>query len=197
MSEKPTAPMGPDATTRIAGDAASNARPGDPRPDGPRPEDTRMTLSAIMRAGDTNLLGTVHGGLVMKAVDETAGAVAARFSKGGAVTASMDEMLFLAPVRVGDVLTVHAMVNWSGRSSMEVGVRVETTRWDVLDEPVHVATAYLVMVAVDADGRPRAVPQLRLDSDLDRRRSAEAQIRREHRLTMREAIKELRAHGHG
>ncbi len=193
MSEKPSSPHVPDASAHAVGDQAVDGHAVGDQAGGPRPDDTRMTLSGIMRAGDTNLLGTVHGGLVMKAVDETAGAVAARFSKGGAVTASMDEMIFLSPVRVGDVLTVHAMVNWAGRSSMEVGVRVETTRWDVLAEPVHVATAYLVMVAVDPDGRPRPVPQLRLETDLHRRRFAAAQIRREHRLRMREALRQLRA----
>ena len=119
------------------------------------PSDTRVTLAHIMSAHDTNLLGTVHGGNIMKLVDDAAGTVAARYSGGAAVTASMDEMLFLSPVRVGDVVTVHAQVNWAGRTSMEIGARVETTRWDDLSAPVHVATAYLVMVAVDAEGKPR------------------------------------------
>ena len=73
---------------------------------------------------DTNLLGTVHGGVVMKLVDDVAGVVAQRHSGGAAVTASMDEMDFLSPVRVGDLVHAEAQVNWTGRSSMEVGVRV-------------------------------------------------------------------------
>lgn len=71
---------------------------------------TRLTLAHIMSAHDTNLLGTVHGGHVMKLVDDAAGTVAARFSGGPAVTAAMDEMLFVSPVRVGDVITVNAQV---------------------------------------------------------------------------------------
>lgn len=141
-----------------------------------------------MGYGDTNLLGTVHGGNVMKRVDEAAGVVAARFSGGPAVTAGMDEMSFLTPVRVGDVLHVSAQINWAGRTSLEVGVRAEVDRWDSVAERTHVATAYLVMVAVDEHGSPRQVPQLRLETAEDHRRNREALIRREHRLARRDAI---------
>ena len=157
-----------------------------------RPTDTELVLATITSGAQTNLMGTVHGGEVMKLVDDAAGTVAARFTGGPAVTAAMDEMIFRAPVRVGDVLTVHAQVNWAGRSSMEVGTRVETTRWDELGDPVHVATAYLVMVAVDEHGRPRPLPALSPDGPEDERRFAEAQIRRRHRLRMREEIGRLR-----
>ncbi len=161
-------------------------------PDTATPSETSVTLAHIMGGNDTNLMGTVHGGIVMKLVDDTAGVVAARYTAGPAVTASMDEMLFLAPVRVGDVVTVKAKVNWAGRTSLEVGVRVETTRWDGLSAPVHVASAYLVMVAVDHDGVPREVRELTPETATDRRRLNEATIRREHRLARREAIKASR-----
>ena len=89
---------------------------------------------------DTNLLGTVHGGVVMKLVDDVAGVVAQRHSGGAAVTASMDEMDFLSPVRVGDLVHAEAQVNWTGRSSMEVGVRVLAEPWNEAGvEPVRVA----------------------------------------------------------
>ncbi|MDO5628739.1 MAG: acyl-CoA thioesterase [Mobilicoccus sp.] len=158
-----------------------------------RPAETRLTLAMVMAAHDTNLMGTVHGGHVMKSVDDAAGTAAARFSGGPAVTAVMDEMIFRAPVRVGDILTVHAQINWAGRTSMEVGAHVATTRWDELNEPVHVATAYLVLVAVDENGRPRTLPRLEPYSPDDLRRHAEAEIRRRHRLRMREEIDRLRA----
>lgn len=154
---------------------------------------TRIELSQVMSNQQTNLLGTVHGGNIMKFVDDAAGAAAARYCGGSAVTAAMDEMLFLAPVRVGDILTVKAQVNWAGRTSVEVGVRVETTRWDDLSPAIHVATAYLVMVAVDAHGKPRPVPPLHPTTDEDKRRYRAAEIRREHRLARREAIRELGA----
>jgi acyl-CoA hydrolase len=155
---------------------------------------SRVTLSHIMTAQHTNLLGTVHGGVVMKLVDDAAGAVAGRHSGGPAVTGAMDEMAFLAPVRVGDLLHVRAQVNWSGRSSMEIGVRVMAERWNESSPATHVASAYLVFVAVDAEGRPRPVPGVVPQSDRDRRRFEEAQIRRTHRLARRRAIMDLRGH---
>ncbi|MFB6635590.1 acyl-CoA thioesterase [Streptomyces sp. NPDC056362] len=153
---------------------------------------SRTTLSHIMTSHDTNLLGTVHGGVIMKLVDDAAGAVAGRHSGGPAVTASMDEMVFLEPVRVGDLLHVKAQVNWTGRSSMEVGVRVMAERWNESTPATQVGSAYLVFAAVDADGRPRRVPQVLPETEQDKRRNQEAQIRRTHRLARRQAIKELR-----
>ncbi|MFD7614331.1 acyl-CoA thioesterase [Streptomyces sp. NPDC059828] len=153
---------------------------------------SRTTLSHIMTAMDTNLLGTVHGGVIMKLVDDAAGAVAGRHSGGAAVTASMDEMVFLEPVRVGDLVHVKAQVNWTGRSSMEVGVRVLAERWNESDPATHVGSAYLVFAAVDEDGKPRTVPPVMPETERDERRYQEAQIRRTHRLARRRAIKELR-----
>jgi acyl-CoA hydrolase len=153
---------------------------------------SRLTLSHIMTHHDTNLLGTVHGGVIMKLVDDAAGAVAGRHSAGPAVTASMDEMAFLQPVRVGDVVHVRAQVNWTGRTSMEIGVKVLTERWNESVPLSHVGSAYLVFAAVDGNGRPRPVPPVLPESEQDRRRYQEAQIRRSHRLARRRAILELR-----
>ncbi|OEV05459.1 acyl-CoA thioesterase [Streptomyces oceani] len=153
---------------------------------------SRTTLSHIMTANETNLLGTVHGGVIMKLVDDAAGAVAGRHSGGPAVTASMDEMVFLEPVRVGDLVHVKAQVNWTGRSSMEVGVRVLAERWNESRPATQVGSAYLVFAAVEEGGRPRAVPPVLPETERDKRRYQEAQIRRTHRLARRRAIKELR-----
>ncbi len=153
---------------------------------------SRTTLSHIMTGNDTNLLGTVHGGVIMKLVDDAAGAVAGRHSEGPAVTASMDEMVFLEPVRVGDLVHVKAQVNWTGRTSMEVGVRVLAERWNESTPAVQVGSAYLVFAAVDAEGHPRSVPPVVPETERDRRRFQEAQIRRTHRLARRRAIRELR-----
>lgn len=153
---------------------------------------SRTTLSHIMTGHDTNLLGTVHGGVIMKLVDDAAGAVAGRHSGGPAVTASMDEMVFLVPVRVGDLVHVKAQVNWTGRSSMEVGVRVLAERWNESTPATQVGSAYLVFAAVDGDGKPRPVPAVIPETERDQRRCQEAQIRRTHRLARRRAIKELR-----
>ncbi len=146
-----------------------------------------------MTNADTNLLGTVHGGVVMKFVDDVAGAVAARHSEGSAVTASMDEMAFLVPVRVGDLVHAEAQVNWAGRTSMEVGVRVLAERWNEATPATRVATAYLVFVAVDEQGQPRSVPEVLPETEAERRRFHEATIRREHRLARRKAILASRA----
>ncbi|MEO3750285.1 acyl-CoA thioesterase [Streptomyces sp. B6B3] len=175
-----------------AADAVASQDPPDPSGPGKPTAASRTTLSHIMTQNDVNLLGTVHGGVIMKLVDDAAGAVAGRHSGGPAVTASMDEMLFLEPVRVGDLVHVHAQVNWTGRSSMEIGVKVLAERWNESTPASRVGTAYLVFAAVDEDGRPRPVPPVLPESGRDRRRFQEAQIRRTHRLARRRAIMELR-----
>ena len=107
-----------------------------------------------------------------------AGAVAAvRHSNGPAVTAFMDQMAFLEPVKLGDLLTTKAQVNWTGRTSMEVGVRVTVQRMGVEGE-IHVASAHLVFVAIDKGGQPRPVPPVLPQTEHDRLRFQEAQIRR-------------------
>lgn len=154
---------------------------------------SRVTLSRIMTAVDVNLYGTVHGGVLMKFVDDVAGAAAARHSGGTAVTAAIDEIVFLEPVRVGDLVHAFAQVNWTGTSSMEVGVKLTAERWDTVEaEPLTVATAYLVFVSVDVSGHPRPVPPVRPGEVDDERRFREALIRREHRLARRQAIQKAR-----
>ena len=158
---------------------------------------SRVTLSRIMTAVDVNLYGTVHGGVLMKFVDDVAGAAAARHSGGTAVTAAIDEIVFVEPVRVGDLVHAYAQVNWTGTSSMEVGVKLAAERWDAVGAtPITVATAYLVFVAVDAAGHPRRVPPVLPEDVADQRRFKEALIRRDHRLARRRAIQRARAEHH-
>ena len=157
------------------------------------PSFARVSLTLLAGPVHVNLLGNVHGGEVMRLVDSTAGAVAQRHSGGPAVTAAMDEMAFLAPVHVGDILRATAQVNWAGHTSMEVGVRVESEPWNRAGtEPVHVASAYLVFVAIDADGRPREIPGLQPQDAQEVRRMREAEIRRAHRLARKTEIDEGR-----
>jgi len=158
----------------------------------------RTTLSQIMTSLDVNLLGTVHGGVVMRLVDSVAGAAAGRHSGGAAVTVSMDEMVFLEPVRIGDILTCKAQVNWTGSTSMEVGVRVTAQRWNDADAVGHhVASAYLVFVAIGDDEKPRPAVPVLPETDDDHRRFAEALIRRESRLMRRNAIRDRRSQQSG
>ena len=153
---------------------------------------SRVALAVPMRMTEANFSGNVHGGEVVKQADSCAGASARRHSGGSIVTAYIDDIVFREPVRVGDILHTASQVNWVGRSSMEVGVRIEAEPFGGTDGRRHVATAYFLMVAVDADGRPRPVPRLELDNDDDRRRWREAEIRRTHRLARRDAIDEVR-----
>ncbi|ADD39994.1 acyl-CoA thioesterase [Stackebrandtia nassauensis] len=155
---------------------------------GQAPSDSRLTLSSIMSPQDTNLMGTVHGGVILKLIDSVAGVVAARHSQGPAVTASMDETVFLAPVRVGDVAHVDARITWAGRTSMEVAVTVTADRWNETVPATTVATAHLVMVAVDDNGNPRPVPPVVPVSQEDRLAWREAEIRRTHRLALRASL---------
>jgi len=153
------------------------------------PSYARVSLAMMTHSVEANLLGNVHGGEIMKLADSTAGAVASRHSGGPAVTAAMDEMAFLRPVHVGDIVRTSAQVNWAGRSSMEIGVRVEAQPWnDVSNEPRHVASAYFVFVAIDEDGEPRAVPALAPETPAEVRRAREAEIRRSHRLARKQEI---------
>ena len=118
-------------------------------PPGRPPAASQLTLSQIMDQHHTNLMGTVHGGRILNLIDSAAGVVAARHSDGPAVTAAMDETVFLRAVRVGDVVHLDARITWAGRSSMEVAVRVTADRWDRAVPPTTVVTSHLVMVAVD------------------------------------------------
>ena len=153
------------------------------------PRHARTTLSLLADQSHVNLLGNVHGGVIMRLVDSTAGAIAQRHSGGMAVTAAMDEMAFLHPVYVGDIVRTVGQVNWAGRTSMEIGVRVESEPWNRAgQEPRHVASAYLVFVAIDEEGRPREIPALTPETDQERRRMREAEIRRSHRLAKKQEI---------
>ena len=153
------------------------------------PAFARVSLAVMMSSREANLLGNIHGGEIVKLADSTAGAVAQRHSGGPAVTAALDEMAFLAPVHVGDILRTYAQVNWAGRTSMEVGVRVEAQPWnDPSTVGLHVASAFFVFVAIDDEGRPREIPPLLVGSPDDVRRSREAEIRRAHRLAKKQEI---------
>ncbi len=153
--------------------------------------ESQTTLVQLMEITHANIAGIVHGGEVMKLVDTAAGIAAVKHSGGMAVTASIDEMSFLTPVHVGDLVTVTASVNDVGTTSLEVGVRVDVE--DVITgERRHTSSAYLVFVALDDEGKPRPVPRLVTKTSAEHRRQREAKIRREMRLAHREAIESHR-----
>ena len=152
--------------------------------------ETQVVMSQVMSPLDTNRAGNVHGGVIMKQVDNAGGLAALRHARSNVVTASIDRLDFLRPVYVGDVITLKASVNMAGSTSMEVGVRVETED-PLTGKQRHVASAYLTMVALDDARHPKQIPPLVLKTARDRRRNAQAITRRESRLAER---KKLAAH---
>jgi uncharacterized protein (TIGR00369 family) len=153
--------------------------------------DSAVTLTQMMEVTDANVAGNVHGGVIMRLVDTAAALAAIKHSGGIALTVAIDEMNFLEPVHLGEVLVLKAAVNDVGTTSMECGVRVEAQ--DPLTGTIrHVNSAYLVFVAVDRAGRKRPVPPLRAETDVERRRQAEARLRRERRIAHRRAIQAAR-----
>ncbi len=149
--------------------------------EGKRVRDSSVVMAQMMNPQDANPAGNVHGGVVVKIIDEAAAAVAARHARSNVVTASIDRMDFHNPVFVGDVLFFSASLNLVGRTSMEIGVRVEAENL-ITGVVRHAASAYLTYVALDAHGKPREAPPLILESEEEKRRNREATERREVRL---------------
>lgn len=149
--------------------------------------------SVIMRhmvsQHDANLAGIMHGGVVMKHIDDAAGVVAIKHTGSNVVTASIDRLDFHNPVLIGNLLTIKACINMVGKTSMEIGVRVEAE--DIISQTVrHTASAYLTFVALDQDNRPALVPPIEITTDAEKRRNQEALDRRQVRLA--EKTKEKR-----
>ena len=145
-----------------------------------------------MGIADANNAGNVHGGVIMHLCDEVAGIAAVRHSGARVVTAAVDRMTFRHPVFVGQLVTLKATVNAAWRTSMEVGVRVESENVRT-GEVLHTSTAYLTMVALDDNGRPQEVPPVAPETPDEARRAREAQLRRDTRLAERRRIEEERA----
>ncbi len=145
---------------------------------------SQVIMTEIVLPSHTNSLGTVFGGTVMAWIDIAAAIAAQRHSNKSVVTASIDQLNFLAPVYKGWVVNLVASVNFVSKTSMEVGVRVDAENPQT-GEHFHTASAYLTFVALGSDGKPTRVPELILETEEDRRRSADAQHRREVRLKSR------------
>jgi uncharacterized protein (TIGR00369 family) len=147
-------------------------------------KDTSITIAQVMLPQDTNPAGNVHGGVIMKLIDTAAAVVASRHARCNTVTASIDRLVFHHPVFVGDVLFLKACLNMVGKSSMEVGVRVEAENY-LTGEVCHTASAYLTFVALDDKGRPKEVPGLIPETEAEKRRYQEAMMRKKTRHELR------------
>lgn len=147
--------------------------------------DTAVVMPVRMLPQDANPAGNVHGGVILRQIDLVGGIAATRYARSRVVTASIDRVDFLEPVKVGEVMVLKAQVNYVGSTSMEVGVRVEAE--DMLSgETRHAATAYMTFVAMGEGGKPCALPTLERETPEDQRRFRQAEARRKARREERQ-----------
>jgi len=152
-----------------------------------------LSMTLLMTPDRANFSGNVHGGQILKMLDEVAYATAARYTGRYVVTVSVDEVRFLETIHVGELVTFLASINYTGRTSMEVGIRV------VSEHPRsrthrHVMTCYFTMVAVDDDMNPTPVPPFEPITDVEKRRYAAAKLRREFREEVAKRHAEIKRH---
>jgi uncharacterized protein (TIGR00369 family) len=146
--------------------------------------ESAVIMAQVMGPQDINNAGNVHGGVIMKLIDTAAGVVAIKHARFNAVTASIDRLDFHYPVFAGDLVTFKASVNLVGRTSMEIGVRVDSEN-PFTGEVRHTSSAYLTYVCLDKAGRPILLPPLILETEEEKRRNKEAMARRDVRLSER------------
>ena len=146
-----------------------------------RMRDSRVTISQVMLPSDANPQGNVHGGIIMKLVDQAGAIVGVRHSRCNVVTVAVDSMTFLSPIYVGNLVTFTASLSHVGRTSMEVEVLVEAEN-PMTGEKTHTNSAYVVYVALDESGQPHEVPALLAESDAERERMARGKERQAERL---------------
>lgn len=142
---------------------------------------SRVTLSQLMHPEHANLLGNVHGGWIMKLVDEAGALACMRHAQRKVVTVAIDSMTFREPIRIGDLIILNAEVSYAGRTSMEAEVHVSAEN-PITGERTYTNTAYLVYVALDDVGRPTTVPALVAETEEEKQRMEKAKERQERRL---------------
>ena len=143
----------------------------------------QLTMTVLMTPDTANFAGNVHGGSVLKLLDQVAYACASRYASRYVVTLSVDQVTFRQPIHVGELVTFLASVNHTGTSSMEVGVKVIAENIQT-QEVRHVNSCFFTMVAVDDQRKPVPVPPLRPFSEQEKRRYAAAELRKQMRLEM-------------
>ena len=158
----------------------------------PSSRNHQLSMTVLMTPDQANFSGKVHGGAILKLLDQVAYACASRYAGRYVVTLSVDQVVFRQPINVGELVTFLASVNYTGRSSMEVGIKVVAE--DIRAQTVrHANSCFFTMVALDDDGRTIEVPALEPRDEDERRRHAAARIRRELRQEMEQRHAALRA----
>jgi acyl-CoA hydrolase len=150
---------------------------------GKSPSESLVTMTQIVLPSDANALGTIFGGKIMSWIDIAAAIAAGKHARRIVVTASIDALHFLAPVKVGHFVHIRAAVNFAVRTSMEVGVRVDSEN-PLTGEMTHTSSAYTTFVALDDNSRPTPVPPLVPSTPEEARRCEEAKKRREARIRL-------------
>ena len=148
-------------------------------------------MTELVLPQHTNAVGSTFGGTIVSWVDIAAATSAMRHARMPVVTASIDALHFLAPVRLGWVVSIKAVVNYSHKTSCEVGVKVVAEN-PITDEKFHTATAYLTMVALDSNGKPAPMPQIEPETEDEKRRYEAAKERRQNRLDLKQRIQQRR-----
>lgn len=142
---------------------------------------SKISIAQLMQPEHANNLGNVHGGWIMKLVDEAGALACMRHAQRRVVTVAIDQMVFKQPIRIGDLVILEAEVSYTGRTSMEAKVHV-TAENPITGERTHTNTAYLVYVAMDREGQPAPVPALYAETDEEKKRMQQARARQQHRL---------------
>jgi len=145
---------------------------------------SRVTIAQLMQPEHANNLGNVHGGWIMKLVDEAGALAAMRHAQHRVVTVAIDRMVFRQPIRLGDLVILTAEVTYAGRTSMEVEVHVVAEN-PVTGQQTHTNTAYLVFVALDENHQPALVPPLIAETEEEKQRMQDAKARQAQRLAER------------
>lgn len=148
------------------------------------PSASRITLAQLMQPEHANNLGNVHGGWIMKLVDEAGALACMRHAQKRVVTVAVDSFVFREPIKIGDLVTLNAEVTYTGRTSLEVEVQV-TAENPITGERTHTNTAYLVYVALDDGGRPTNVPALTAETEQEKQRMAKAKERQQRRISQK------------
>jgi acyl-CoA hydrolase len=143
-------------------------------------KDTQVIMHELVLPNDTNLLGNVLGGRVMHLMDMCAAMSAYKHARTAVVTASVDQLDFLAPVKMGDIMILKSSVNYTGKSSMEVGVRIESEN-PKTGSIYHTSSAYLTFVSLNDNGKPQGVPMVTPETDVEKQRFEEGRARHEER----------------